>query len=195
MFKRFLFLIIVLLIAFPIAVGAHTHLETSDPEENSVLNEDTGAITLTFESTVQELNEITLTHENGEELPLEEVTHEPADTLVVTLPDQIEDGNYTLYYSIVGEDGHVMEQELTYQFERVEEEEVVEETEEATDDQEASEELTEEETAPEADQAEESVTNDNADEADGNSTLIVIIAIVLVIVAVLAILMLRKKKK
>ncbi|WP_208587801.1 copper resistance CopC family protein [Gracilibacillus suaedae] len=195
MFKRLLFFIIVLLIAFPTIVGAHTHLETSDPEENSVLNEDTGTITLIFESTVQELNEITLTHENGEELQLEEVTHEPADTFVVTLPeDLMEDGNHTLFYSIVGEDGHVMEQELAYQFESVEEEETVEETEEAADDQEASEKATEEE-LPETDQVEENDTNDASDEANGNTTLIAVIAIVLVIVAILAILMVRKKKK
>ncbi len=194
MVKRLLFFIIVLLIAFPTAVGAHTHLETSDPEENSVLNEDTGTITLMFESTVQELNEITLTHEHGEELPVEKVTHEPADTLVVTLPDQMEDGNYTLSYSITGEDGHVMEQELAYQFKNVEEEDVVEETEEATDEQEASEEATEEE-ATESDQVEENVTKDSTDEANENSTLIAVIAIVLIVVAILAILMLRKKRK
>ncbi|QGH33306.1 hypothetical protein GI584_04305 [Gracilibacillus salitolerans] len=188
MVKRLLFFSIVLLIAFPTAVGAHTHLETSDPEENSVLNEDTGTITLMFESTVQELNEITLTHEHGEELPVEKVTHEPADTLVVTLPDQMEDGNYTLSYSIAGEDGHVMEQELSYQFKNVEEEDVVEETEEA------SEEATEEE-ATESDQVEENVTKDSTDEANENSTLIAVIAIVLIVVAILAILMLRKKRK
>ncbi|WP_163581687.1 copper resistance CopC family protein [Gracilibacillus saliphilus] len=194
MFKRIFFFIIVLLTVFPTIVGAHTHLETSEPEENSVLNEDTGTITLIFESTVQELNEINLTHENGEEFQLEEVTHEPADTFVVTLPESLEDGNYTLFYSIVGEDGHVMEQELAYQFESVEEEK----TEEAIDDQETSEEATEETTEEElieTDQAKENEANDATDEENENNTLIVVFAIALVIVAILAILMLRKKKK
>ncbi|MFD2655214.1 copper resistance CopC family protein [Gracilibacillus thailandensis] len=194
MFKRSFFFIIVLLTVLPTIVGAHTHLETSDPEENSVLNEDTGTITLKFESTVQELNEITLTHENGEELQLEEVTHEPADTFVVTLPDSLKDGNYSLFYSIVGEDGHVMEQELAYQFESVEEEK----TEEAIDDQEISEEATEEtieEELIETDPAKENEANDATDQENENNTLIVVFAIALVIVAILAILLLRKKKK
>ncbi|MDX8046840.1 copper resistance protein CopC [Gracilibacillus sp. S3-1-1] len=187
MFKRALLLIIVLLIALPTAISAHTHLETSNPEENSVLDENTEAITLTFDSTVQDVNEVTLTGENDEVLQ-PDFSHDSADTIIVTLPEEMEDGAYTLFFSIVSEDGHVMEQELAYQF-LVSEEATPEE---ATDEQEVTEDPIEEE----ADQVESDANEVVEDtEESNNSTMIIVIAIILVIVAILAVVMMRKNKK
>ncbi|WP_185819817.1 copper resistance CopC family protein [Salibacterium salarium] len=131
--KRFITLFIIGLLLFPVAAGAHTHLENADLKEE-VADGETTIITLTFDSKVQELNSVNLTNENGEEVDVDGISQGPENTVTITLPDFLENGEYSLFYSIVGEDGHVMEKELAYMYEGTEQRESsVEEADEQTE--------------------------------------------------------------
>ncbi|MFB5661872.1 copper resistance protein CopC [Alteribacillus sp. HJP-4] len=192
--KRTWYVVFTLLIlAFPAAAGAHTHLESSDPEDGETLSEDTEEIVLTFDSSVQEPNEVTLTGENGEALT-PEIIHESEDTLQIKLPDDLQEGDYSLAYSIVGEDGHMMEEELTYTFEADEtdqdtaEEESEAEKENATPEEESQNE-------EEASDIEGNEENDSETEENNQNTFILPAAGGMLIIAALSLIFLLRKKK
>ncbi|SDH86294.1 hypothetical protein SAMN05192534_11347 [Alteribacillus persepolensis] len=182
--KRFLLSCVVGLVAFPTAAGAHTHLESADPEEGSIL-EETTTITLSFDSMVQETNTMVLIDESGNELELDEIRHNPEDTIDVQLPEAMNEGEYTLFYSIVGEDGHVMEDELSYTYEASEEES------ESGSESEREESISSEEASPEE---EEQVTQPEEAEDNGNGVLLPATIGLIVIAAGFIIFFSRKKR-
>ncbi|WP_416150304.1 copper resistance protein CopC [Salipaludibacillus sp. HK11] len=197
MFKRIIFITVILLLVFPAVAGAHTHLDTSEPEEGSVLNDETLDITLTFDSLVQEPTAIILTHEDGEELSPAEITHEPADTVIISLPDNMEDGDYTLFYSIIGEDGHVMEEELSYSYEVTEDETIEEEESTEENEIEENEEVIDSPENNNSDMISEENESEIAavsDDDSGSSTAVmIVIAAFLIVIAIVAIVTMRKK--
>ncbi|MFB4162340.1 copper resistance protein CopC [Alteribacillus sp. JSM 102045] len=185
--KRIMICFLVGLFAFPISAGAHTHLERSEPEEGAVLGEETSTITLSFDSMVQEPNTVTLTDENGAEIDLEEVNHDPEDTIVIHLPEKLEDGDYTLFYSIVGEDGHVMEEELSYSYEGTDEESMNETEDSAAEEETDLEEGADSEEQEQTAQPQESDNNDNG--------ILLPAAVGLIVIAVGFIIFLFRKKR
>ncbi|MFC7321905.1 copper resistance CopC family protein [Halobacillus campisalis] len=194
--KKAVVMLIMLVLIFPTLAGAHTHLESADPEAGETISEVNSTITLTFDSPVQEPNEINVTNGSGEEMEITEINHSPENVIEVTLPSSMENGDFTLFYSIVGEDGHIMEDELEYKYEGLED---VEENEEAAE--EAAEEEAEKEAENEAGNAsDESATEsdeqvESSEDQSGNEggwTLPLIVAL-LAAVAVIAFMFIRKK--
>ncbi|WP_173915315.1 copper resistance CopC family protein [Halobacillus sp. Marseille-Q1614] len=184
-YSYFLFLLIIL--AFPIKVGAHTYLESSNPETGETVTAKDPVVTLTFDSSVQDLNTITVTDASGNKTTIEEITHSPDNVMEVTLPEELESGDIQLFYSIVGEDGHVMEEEITYTYEGTEEEEAAE-----------SEELAEEQAEEQAEESnqetgEEAIDSSQEEESSQSSWLLPVIAVGLLAVAGIAFLVTRKK--
>lgn len=187
--KKIYLLCLLIVLAFPLKVGAHTHLETTEPQAGESLSADDPVITLTFDSAVQQPNAITITDESGEELTVEEVVHSPGNVVTVTLPEEVENGEVTLFYSIVGEDGHIMEDELTYRYEGGEEEDPNEA------DSSEKEETDSENTEVEEPQDSENTDVEAAEESDvgGSAWLLPLLAVGLIAVAVLVFLITRKK--
>ena len=129
-FKSILFLLLMMVI--PFQVEAHTHLESSEPEAGEEISAENPTITLTFDSAVQEPNVIRVTDETGAETTIENIAHSPENVIEITLPEEITGGELDLFYSIVGADGHVMEDELPFTYEGTEEAEATEDTEETS---------------------------------------------------------------
>ncbi|MCP3028129.1 copper resistance CopC family protein [Halobacillus sp. A5] len=177
--------------AFPFSVHAHTHLENSDPDEGESITSDDSVITLTFDSPVQEPNEITISEESGGETTIEDITHSTENVIEIPIPEDLEGGDINLFYSIVGEDGHVMEEELAYTYEEIEEENEKEENE--GDYETESEDETTEDTEENNEVNESESEAAGEEESGSNSWLLPVIAAGLIAVAAIVFLFTRKK--
>ncbi|MEC3883071.1 copper resistance CopC family protein [Halobacillus sp. HZG1] len=109
-------LCLLVVLALPVTVEAHTHLESSEPESGGALSSENPGVTLTFDSKVQEPTTLTVTGENGEELQIDNYTHSPDNVIAFNIPEEAAGGDIEVFYSIIGEDGHVMENQLTFQY-------------------------------------------------------------------------------
>ncbi|WP_431804209.1 copper resistance CopC family protein [Halobacillus andaensis] len=183
-YKTFIFVLLAFIFVFPITAGAHTHLESSSPEAGDTVTEENPLITLTFDSPVQEPNEVSVADNNGNEITIEQINHSSKNVIEVEIPEEIETGEVTLFYSIVGEDGHVMEEELTYTYETTEEEATHQTGEEPSADEESDNTDLDNESEEEA-----SAENENSQ----NSWLLPTVAVGLVAAALLVFLISRKK--
>lgn len=188
--KRYISLLVLVLLLFPVQVGAHTHMDSSDPVAEGVVSSDNPVITLTFDSPVQEINTISVTEKNEEVTTIDEINHSPENIIEVTLPTDLEDGEIVLFFSIIGEDGHVIEDDLAFTYEKaVEESSIADET------QSSEEESDEEINAEESEIVDESEKTETASEPDEqNGWLMPVIAVILIAIATSIFLINRKKK-
>lgn len=114
-------------LALPMTVEAHTHLESSNPESGGTLTSENPGVTLTFDSKVQEPTALTVTGESGEEFEIDSYTHSPDHVIEFDVPEEVASGDIEVFYSIIGEDGHVMENQLSFNYTVKEETSVPEE--------------------------------------------------------------------
>ncbi|GEN87338.1 copper resistance protein CopC [Oceanobacillus sp. FSL W8-0428] len=168
---------------------AHTHLDTSDPEEGSTVTEALDSVTLYFETVIEESAVLELQAEDGTEITLDNITVND-DELSADVTEPLENGAYTLSWDIIGVDGHPMEDSLSFEVD-IEEAAADENTEEDTEGQE-DEDATEEQ-ADENEAASESDVQDTAAE-DSNSNTLLITILLVAIIAVVAIVLLKRKK-
>ncbi|MEH7081198.1 copper resistance CopC family protein [Neobacillus drentensis] len=102
--KKLLFLLVGMLVMLPSIASAHTELTTSNPTSGQVVKEDLKEIVLTYEGKIESLSTMTLV-QDGKEIPLVSVTpHE--NQLIGSLSTPLENGTYSVQWSIAGEDGH-----------------------------------------------------------------------------------------
>ncbi len=187
------FLAVIVLLLIPVQVFAHTHLESSDPATDEVVSSDNPIITLTFDSPVQEPNTISVS-QNNEEITITEINHSPENVIEATLPTDLEDGEIVLFYSIIGEDGHVIEDSLVFTYEKADD------NSSSTDETQSSE---EESIEAEEDEVEENNIVEETEQAsieeteitnEQNGWLLPAIAVILIGIAISVFLINRKKK-
>ncbi|RCW73245.1 copper transport protein [Saliterribacillus persicus] len=105
-----------LVILFPTLVSAHTSLLEANPAPNSELVKAPETVTLTFSGTLDSsLYEIKLYQDEGKEVVFDEATkiEDNQQTIYRELTD-LDSGDYSLSYKVIGADGHVIED--TYSF-------------------------------------------------------------------------------
>ncbi|MGR9050404.1 copper resistance CopC family protein [Halobacillus faecis] len=178
---------LLIVLALPMTVGAHTHLDSSEPESGGALTSENPNVTLTFDSKVQEPTALTVTGEDGQEFEIQSYTHSPENVIEFSIPDEVDGGEIEVFYSIIGEDGHVMENQLPFTYtvnEAAAEEDTETEDPETTSDE-------DENTSGEAAESEE-VAGSN----QGNESMVWIVPVLgfgILITAVLVFLGIRKK--
>ena len=124
--KKFLFILVGMLVLLPSIACAHTELTTSNPTSGQVVKEDLKEIVLTYEGKIESLSTMTLV-KDGKEIPLVSVT--PNDNqLIGTLSTALENGTYSVQWSIAGEDGHPISGEIPFTVQKVVKEEPKAET-------------------------------------------------------------------
>lgn len=163
-------------------VFAHTHLEASDPEENTIVTEPLDGIMLYFDTTIEESAVVELQTEDGTPIGLENITVHNNE-LSADIVEPLENGIYTINWDIIGVDGHPMEDSISFEVD-------IEETKE-------EEQIQTDEPAESADQAgedQEAPNNEveNTTAEDSNTLLVTILLIA--IIAVIVIVLLRRKK-
>lgn len=192
-----LILAILFALSLPTAAMAHSHMETSVPEDGATVTEPLEEVTLTFSAGIEEGSTITLTGADGE-VGFEEISIDGTD-LIGTLAGPLPDGAWTLGWNVISEDGHPIEGEITFesaagiQADGAEEEGAVSE-EQTTDEEDAG-----SDSAGEGEQMTEDATADegkdlNEPEESGNVLLTVGLSVAAVILIGLIFWAVRKKK-
>ncbi|WP_117169531.1 copper resistance CopC family protein [Paraliobacillus sediminis] len=196
--KHYISLLILVLLLFPVQASAHTHLDSSEPATGEVVSSDNPVITLTFDSPIQEINTISVTDKNDVVTTIEEINHSPENIIEVTLPANLEEGEIEFFYSIIGEDGHVIENNLVFTYEQVDKESSsVDETQssEKENAEDTEGEAEESEIVEETEQAPKVEATETASEQDEqNGWLMPVIAVILIAIAAIVFLVNRKKK-
>ncbi|WP_080875192.1 copper resistance CopC family protein [Oceanobacillus timonensis] len=167
---------------------AHTHLDTSDPEEGSTVTEPLDNITLYFETVIEDSAVMELQAEDGTEIALDNQTVND-DEFSADVTEPLENGTYTLSWDIIGVDGHPMEDSISFE---VDAEETAVEEEEDTEAAENGEDATDEQTNESESAQESDVQEETADDTSSNTLLITVL--VIAIVAIIAIVLLKRKK-
>jgi len=168
---------------------AHTHLGSSLPEEGQVVTEQLSEITLNFEGKIEQSSSFKLSNSEGESISVDAISVNEG-IMTGTLASPLENGEYTVNWSVIGADGHLMEGEYAF---TVNVPEAAATAEEAT----ATEQV-EEETMQEVTRNDEQATSEQAEETERDeqksSALMPVIVIVLLIVIIGAFLLMRRKK-
>jgi methionine-rich copper-binding protein CopC len=105
------------LVLVPTLALAHTELTSSDPADGSTVSDAPDEVVLTFAAEVDEDASFTVLDPAGEEVGSGGLDLEVVDRNV--LRGQLEvaaSGEYTIAWSVVGEDGHEVEGELTFTY-------------------------------------------------------------------------------
>jgi methionine-rich copper-binding protein CopC len=91
---------------------AHTGLGTSSPEKGGVVTEELREIALTFEGKIEQGSRLEVSDSNGQSIPVEDVLIEDTQ-MTGTLPNALENGDYTVVWNIIGADGQPIQGEFS----------------------------------------------------------------------------------
>ncbi|PFP28679.1 hypothetical protein COJ96_13365 [Bacillus sp. AFS073361] len=180
--KRLLFLLVVMLVTLPSIASAHTELTTSNPTSGQVVKEDLKEIVLTYEGKIESLSTMTLV-KDGEKIPLVSVT--PNDNqLIGTVSTALENGTYSIQWSIAGEDGHPISGEIPFTVQKVVKEEPKAETKQP---------VTPKKEEPKKENSnQEKTKNDSADSTSNTKNIIISVVVLILIIGVF--LLFRRKR-
>ncbi|WP_017548220.1 copper resistance CopC family protein [Salinicoccus carnicancri] len=88
-------------------VQAHSTMVSSSPEEGSEMQEEVSSVTMTFDSEIQQEEEIYLENADGERFDYENITVE-GETVELTFAEPLVPGDYTVVWEVYGADGHLI---------------------------------------------------------------------------------------
>ena len=108
-------ILMTLLMLFTIVPGAfaHTDLESSTPKNGEIVKEALQGITLTFEGKIEQGSRFELRGPDGKEVPAKAITV-TENQVTGTLSDKLDNGEYTVAWSIISADGHQMEGDFSF---------------------------------------------------------------------------------
>ncbi|WP_100404117.1 copper resistance CopC family protein [Bacillus sp. FJAT-42315] len=106
-------LLLCLWMAFSTTVSAHTGLQSSYPTEGEMVEGEVKEITMEFNTSIEKGSLFTLFDEKGTEIALEDIQIDK-NKLIGTTSESLTEGLYTVNWSIVGEDGHLIKGEYTF---------------------------------------------------------------------------------
>ncbi|MCM2674125.1 copper resistance CopC family protein [Alkalicoccobacillus plakortidis] len=189
-----LFLVVGLIIGgAPAVTYAHSHLESTVPEDGQTVDEAVETIELSFDGGIEQASDVQVFTEAGDEIEPAAVTITSPE-IEVELTEPLENGEYRVTYNIISADTHPVEGEFTF---TVDAEEVAEPAEEATEEEATEEDTTSEEPAEaESEETDQSQVSDEQqeDNEESSSMLWIIGGIVLVVIVIGAVVATRKKK-
>ncbi|MFC0189417.1 copper resistance protein CopC [Fictibacillus aquaticus] len=117
--KKIILLCVMALLMNVQSVSAHSKLESSAPTEGETITGDVPEITLTFNTSIEELSSFTVVKDDGSDVPVENAAVS-GSTLTGTVPKDLENGSYKINFKIVGEDSHVVEGTTSFTVKREE---------------------------------------------------------------------------
>ncbi len=92
---------------------AHTGLKDASPSEGETVTEELQEITMEFNTAIENGSLFTLLDENGIEVAFEDIRLDK-NKLIGTTSEPLIEGRYTVNWSIVGEDGHLIKGEYAF---------------------------------------------------------------------------------
>lgn len=110
--RFFLYIISVVICAFPTVVFAHTELTSSYPKSGQVITLEMKEISLTFAGEIETLSTMSL-WKDGQEVHFTSIKTQ-GNQLVGLLEQPLKSGAYLLNWNIAGEDGHPITGEIPF---------------------------------------------------------------------------------
>ncbi|WP_018757941.1 copper resistance CopC family protein [Paenibacillus terrigena] len=97
----------------PTTIFAHTGLKDSSPSSKEVITTELKEITLNFKTTIGELSSFDILDASKQKVDSLKVTVQDK-SMVGTLPEALPNGEYTVNWKILGEDGHVVKHSYSF---------------------------------------------------------------------------------
>lgn len=185
--KKIIGLLLACFLAVPTVSFAHTHVQTTVPENGATVTAPLKGIKLTFETHIEKISTVTVTKRWTKKISLASQKVEGHD-LIASLDQPLENGSYTVNWEIVGEDGHVMKDSIAFKVD-VKDEAKEQNTQAAGKDSEKKQDATQSEQHQKS-----AVANDEKTENNDSSSFFVIMIIAIVVVVGALLLIFRKKK-
>lgn len=182
MMKKIIMLLSLLLFLLPLSTLAHTALTSSNPEAGEVLAQQPEQIELTFGTDIEDGSLMTLQGPNGA-IEVGELSISK-NMMIGSLMNELENGQYTISWKIIGADGHPIEGEVPFNIEM-----------EAAAEEPVAEEPVVEEPADQPEPEEPTASETAAVENEGESGFLTIGLILLLVVLAGAVILLLVKKK
>lgn len=113
MMKKGILTLILFLMLLPGAAFAHTGLESAVPADGETVTSALDELVLTFETPIEPLSEIKVVNEEGSEMEIADIVVKE-NTLTGKLSDPLPNGTYTVNWTIVGEDGHTINNKYAF---------------------------------------------------------------------------------
>jgi len=98
---------------FPTTIFAHTGLKDSSPSNKEVVTTELKEITLNFKTTIGELSSFDILDASNKKVENLKVTVNDK-SMTGTLPEALPNGEYTVNWKILGEDGHVVKKSYSF---------------------------------------------------------------------------------
>jgi methionine-rich copper-binding protein CopC len=185
--KKIIGLLLACFLAVPTASFAHTHVQTTVPENGTTVTEPLKEIKLSFETPIEKISTMNVT-KNGQKISLASQKVEGHD-LIASVNQPLENGSYAVDWEIVGEDGHVMKDSITFKVD-IKDEAKEENTQAAGKDSEKKQSATQSEQNQKSE-----VANDDEKAENNDSSSFFVIMIIAIVVVVGALLLIFRKKK
>jgi copper resistance protein C len=112
MLKRII-LFACLLVLLPTTALAHTALKSSTPSDKETVTKPLTEIVLEFNTPIENLSTFTLLDKKGQKVKVDHIAVEDK-VLKGTFKKPLPNGEYTVNWKIVGEDGHIIERSFTF---------------------------------------------------------------------------------
>lgn len=154
-------------------VQAHSVVVSSDPEDGETVEDAINSVTMTFDTNIEQEEDIYLENSEGDRVDPEDVTIEN-DTVEVALPEALNAGDYTIFWEVYGADGHLVNGEIEFSV-----------------DAEATDETTSEEPADTENEAAEADSSDNG----GMATTTIVLLIALAVIAIVVLIFFARKRR
>lgn len=111
--KRVMLIIIALIWLLPSAAMAHSKLQTALPAVDATVDVSPERIEMTFDTKIEKLSTFKLFNEAGEQIETGKAEVNE-DTMTGSVPAVLENGAYTVEWTIIGADSHAVKGEYTF---------------------------------------------------------------------------------
>lgn len=195
MMKKGILTLVLFLMLLPGAAFAHTGLESAVPGNGDTVTSALDELVLTFETPIEPLSEIKVVNEEGNEMELAGIEIKE-NILTGKLSNPLPNGTYTVNWTIVGEDGHTINNEYAFTVDAPVEPEQPDNTAVKDESTEGDTPVTSEDTADEQHNTAAPVVDDEQEtEASNTGNAGIWIALIVVVIIAGAYVALRRKGK
>ncbi|SFE25914.1 hypothetical protein SAMN05216378_2923 [Paenibacillus catalpae] len=111
--KRIILICLAALFLLPSMAMAHSKVSESTPTKDETVTASPAEISLTFNTNIEKLSQFKLLNESGEQVKTGEIAVDKA-TMSGAVTEPLQNGVYTVKWTIIGADGHAVDGEYAF---------------------------------------------------------------------------------
>ncbi|GKU75668.1 copper resistance protein CopC [Paenibacillus sp. L3-i20] len=113
MMKRIVFMLLTLILLIPGAAMAHSKLESAVPAKDSTVEVSPTTIEMSFDTKIESLSNFKLLNAAGDQIKTSKAEVN-GSSMKGSLTDTLENGTYTIKWTIIGADGHSVDGDYSF---------------------------------------------------------------------------------